>query len=464
MKVCKSLTLVSFVLSLFFMSCDTPKSLTNKAQKLTQKSLYLEACQHYMLALNKDKQFSAAKIGLREAGQKQINLHLDDFFKAKNFGDKRKAIYFYRDADALHSKIGTYDVRTDIPINYTQDYNDLVDDYVSTIYSEAMDFLEQEQFQKSETLLKEINVLKPNYKDVAELKDVATFEPIYRKANDFLELEKFRSAYYQFDRIPNSYKECQLRKALALEAGLMTIGLVNFENASLQKGSESAISALIVDELMKLNNPFIKIVDRQFTQTFIDEQIMGLSGQVAENTNAQAGELIGAKAILSGKVVSFSKQQKAIEKTTKKGWLEKSVRKYDTENEKYYYETVYDKIRYDEFQGSTSVQLGFQFRLISTETGEILLTKLINLSKNDQVHYANANVNTNKIVPGNWRWENKDSPNDVINDSYSEKRALKALFSAKRNLLSVNELANLLYLEIAKDVSQKINNYNPENE
>ena len=60
---------------------------------------------------------------------------------------------------------------------------------------------------------------------------------------------------------------------------------------------------------MKLNNPFIKLVDRTYTKSFIDEQIMGLSGQVAENTNAQAGELIGAKAIISGKLVSFSKQK-----------------------------------------------------------------------------------------------------------------------------------------------------------
>ena len=49
---------------------------------------------------------------------------------------------------------------------------------------------------------------------------------------------------------------------------------------------------------------------------------MGLSGQVAENTNAQAGELIGV-AIISGKV-SFSKQKNPIVKTEKKAWAKKS--------------------------------------------------------------------------------------------------------------------------------------------
>jgi hypothetical protein len=67
-------------------------------------------------------------------------------------------------------------------------------------------------------------------------------------------------------------------------------------------------------------------------------------------------------------------------------------------------------------------------------------------------------------VPGSWRWENKKSPNDVIKDSFSDKRALKQLFKNKKTLMSINELSNSIYTDIAKDVSDKINNYNPENE
>ena len=186
---------------------------------------------------------------------------------------------------------------------------------------------------------------------------------------------------------------------MALEAGLFTIAIVEFQNATRQSGGESAISALVSDEMMKLNNPFIKLVDRTYTQSFIDEQIMGLSGQVAENTNAQAGELIGAKAIISGKLVSFSKQKNPIVRTEKKAWAERKVRKYNEETEKYYYETVYDKIKYQEYRGNSSVQVGFQFQLISTESGEILLTKLINLNRRDEVHFAESNINYRNIVP-----------------------------------------------------------------
>lgn len=452
------------VLILFLASCDTPKSLTKKGNKFLEKELYADACNQYFRALDKKRDFVDAKEGLKNAGQRQINFDLDAFFKASNFGDQRKAIYHYRDAFSLQQKIQAYSISVDIPQTYTNDYQKLVDDYVETSYEQAMAYLEEENFSESEKLLKEIALLKPNFKDVDNMKDVATFEPIYRKANAFLESEKFRAAYYEFDKIPSTYKECKSRKKLALDAGLFTIGIIKFGNASNKKGGESAISALIIDEMMKLNNPFIKLVDRQLTNTYIDEQIMGMSGQVSEGTYAQAGEMIGAKVLLTGKLVSFSKQKNPIEETIQKGWLEKKVRKYDEENEKYYFETVYDKVKYSEFHGSNSIQVGFQFQLVSVETSEILLTKLINVNKKDAVDYAKSNHNFNKIIPGNWRWQNKNSPSDVVNNSYSDKRALKALFKGKKTLKSIDELANEAYLEIAVDVCQKINNYNPENE
>jgi hypothetical protein len=461
-SIIKAIVLLFAIFSLT--SCDTPKSLTKKGDKFSEKSLYADACQFYMQALNQKGDFIEAKEGLRASGQKQVNIHLDNFFKSKNFGEERKAIYHYRDASSLQSKIATYSIQVDIPQTYTSDYNTLVDDYVATNYDKAIDLLEEEKFAESEKLLKEITLLKPNFKDVESMKNVATFEPIYRSANEFLELEKFRSAYYEFEKIPASYKECESRKALALKAGLLSIGIMEFKNSTRQRGGESAISALITEELIQLDNPFIKIVDRQQVQTLIDEQLLAMSGQVSENTSAQAGALIGAKAMLNGKLVSYSKQEQAIQKSSKKGWLERKIRKYNEETEKYYYETVYDKIRYDEYYGNASVQVGFQFQLLSAESGEILLSKLININKNDELHFAESNYDYRNIVPGSWRWENKKSPNDVIKDSFSDKRALKQLFKNKKTLMSINELSNSIYTDIAKDVSDKINNYNPENE
>ena len=131
--------------------------------------------------------------------------------------------------------------------------------------------------------------------------------------------------------------------------------------------------------MIKLNNPFIKLIDRTHTQTLINEQIMGLSGQTTDKTAVNAGELIGVKAILTGKLVSFSKIKKPVKKEVKKAWIERKVKKYNPDTEKNYFESEYDKITYNEFHGSNEVNISFQYQLISTESGEILLTDIVKL-------------------------------------------------------------------------------------
>ena len=91
--------------SFFIISCDTPKSLTKKGNKFVENKLYQNANIQFMKALDKKEDFVEAREGLRSSGQKEINVYLDDFFKTKNFGDKKAAIYHYRNANKAKSLI-----------------------------------------------------------------------------------------------------------------------------------------------------------------------------------------------------------------------------------------------------------------------------------------------------------------------------------------------------------------------
>ena len=48
----------------------------------------------------------------------------------------------------------------------------------------------------------------------------------------------------------------------------------------------------------------------------------------------------------------------------------------------------------------------FQFELISTETGEILLTDVFSLENSAKVHYAEYEGDNKKLIPGYWEYEN----------------------------------------------------------
>lgn len=431
--------------------------------KLQEQNLHEQACLYFTQSLDKKPEFIEANLALKTSGQRVVNHYLDEFFKAKNFQKDKEAVYLYRSAILFQKRVESYKIYLEIPSHYTNDYNTLLDKYLEDIYTKALHLLTEEKFNESEVLFKEVSLLRPSYRDVNDLQNVATFEPKYRSAVSFLEIEKFRAAYYEFNKIPDSYKDTKALQKIALEGGLLTIGLMSFENATNQKGGEASVSAYLSDKMIKLNNPFIKLVDRKHTQTLINEQIMGLSGQTAENTAVNAGELIGVKAILTGKLISFSKTKKPIKKEVKKAWLERKVKKYNPDTEKHYFESVHDKITYNEFYGSNEVNIAFQYQLISTESGEILLTDIIKLNKKDEVYFASGNHNYRNIVPGYWKWPNRKHSSDKINTSLLQKNTLKQLFRNNQNLKSIAQLGDEIYNDIAQRITQDINTYNPEN-
>ena len=283
-------------------------------------------------------------------------------------------------------------------------------------------------------------------------------------AISYLQNDKFRSAYAQFNKIASNYKDTKAKKQLCLEAGMITIGFVDFKNGTRNKGGEAAISAYLFNELTKLNNPFIKVIDRSLTSTIIDEQVLALSGQTSESTSANAGQLIGAKAILSGNLITYTKKSDKLSETIKKAWFERLIKKYNEETEKHFYIKEYDKVKYKEYYGMNQVSVGFQYQLTSTETGEILLNGIIKLNESDKVNFATANVNYNKLMPGNWKWQNKAHEDDFVSSNLGEKRNLRNLFKNKKSLLTIDQLNDKIYKSTASQISGKINNYNPENE
>ena len=451
-------------LSFSIISCNGVKSLAKKGDKAFEKAQFEKAVELYFSALEKDKEYSLAKTGLKNSGQRLVNNHLDQFFKTKNFGENRKAIYHYRDASRLSERCSRMNVSLDIPTQYTSDYNVLTNEYVAEQYDKGMKLLQNEAFLEAENTFREIKLLKPNYKDVDDLEKVAEFEPKYRLAISYLQNDKFRSAYAQFNKIASNYKDTKAKKQLCLEAGMITIGFVDFKNGTRNKGGEAAISAYLFNELTKLNNPFIKVIDRSLTSTIIDEQVLALSGQTSESTSANAGQLIGAKAILSGNLITYTKKSDKLSETIKKAWFERLIKKYNEETEKHFYIKEYDKVKYKEYNGMNQVSVGFQYQLTSTETGEILLNGIIKLNESDKVNFATANVNYNKLMPGNWKWQNKAHEDDFVSSNLGEKRNLRNLFKNKKSLLTIDQLNDKIYKSTASQISGKINNYNPENE
>ncbi|HXF94928.1 MAG TPA: CsgG/HfaB family protein [Gemmatimonadales bacterium] len=66
---------------------------------------------------------------------------------------------------------------------------------------------------------------------------------------------------------------------------------------------ERGLAAMLVSELSA--NPAARVVEREQVQRLIDEQNLGASGRVSEETAARIGKLVGARYVVKGTFVDF---------------------------------------------------------------------------------------------------------------------------------------------------------------
>ena len=450
-----------YILSLFLVSCTGTKKMTKKAVALEQQGMYSEASQYYLSALERKNTNIEAAIGLKRTGQLVMDDYLANFFKSHTAKQYKTSVYAFLKAEDWQGKAAKYKVALEIPIYYNDYYSDDLNLYLADIYDQAISYLDKEEFDLGAEILDEILRLDRSYKDVAELKTYARLEPLYRKGNKALENKKYRKAYYLFDRTI-AYKDSEELKSHALKEAQYPVAMLPFENATTTQNAHKAFESQFLNFFIINKNPFIKIIDRVHIQTILDEQELGISGLVDAQTAAQAGDLFGAKALLVGRLVSLDVHKRLPKANKKKGWESYKQKVYNSQTKEYDTVTKYKKVFYKEYQGKNSVNITIEYKLISTETGEILATNLFTDKREDEVWYATYQGDSNKLFAGAWEDKDVKRSSDVRYDGYQERRQLKSLLKSNRNMKSVEELKTLAMKNVSSKSVNEINSYNPE--
>ena len=367
-------------------------------------------------------------------------------------------------AKEYYQRLSSNGIRLDFPDTYDEQYNDVKNILVEERYKKGIKLLNEENFNECEPIFKEILTLENGYKDVKELWQTAHYEPLYRQGKSYLENRQYRKSYYTFNTIiveTGGYKEAVQLKQDALNAAIYPITVKPFENINSEPAFGFKLRSSLISALTNSENPFLKVIDKTKRDEMLNEQKLGLSGITNQNSSAQAGKLLGEKAILTGKVLYLNGSQGNLFKTEAKGYYK--VVKYNNVNGQNvpYYE--YLKIKYYIFNQTNSVSCTFKYQLTSSETGSILISDEIPLTKSDAIQYAYYNGDYKNIVPGNWKWELVSSPEDKIYTDLFSIINLQSTFTANRNIKSVDNLINELSAELTQKTSAKLISFNPEN-
>lgn len=446
-----------FILFLIFSAvvlfgCHNSRYYTKIAVKQENGGLVPEAANSYYTALVKKRTNVEAQIGMKRTGQLVLNNMLNDFTKQRNFSDHKAAVYAFQRARDYRDRVQQVGVSLLLSDIYEEDYNKSKATYLKSLYDEGTKLLDQKKFAEAELRFNEIKFLEPSYKDAKDLGDVAYLEPLYQQAKSAIQVEHYREAYENLQKVIErklDYKDAVALKTECLEKGRYTIALVDFRNATQVPGLDAKISAYMLNTLTSSDDPFLNVVDRENLQTILNEQQLQMTGIIDDASAVAAGELLGAKAIMTGTVLSYSEKRGTLRSKQREGYLSYQDRVLSKADGKYYMQTMYRPCTYTEFYNANSITVSFQYKLTDIKTGEIIATEIIDRSMEDEVLYGKFDGDANALWPAGQGGPNMNQ---------SDKRALMGMMNARQELKPFNELSNLLFDDVAHEMGRAVGN------
>lgn len=446
---------ILFAFLLILMAGCASKRYTKQAARFEQAGLFEDAAEYYYEAVKRKDSNVEAKLGLRKNGQLTLEKKLSGFLSAYNGADFQDAVYKYKDAESYQKKLRTVGVELAIPESYKSYYDEAKGDFLNKKYTDGLDKLTREDFTGARKVFDEILEIDPNYKDVKEKNTIARYEPMYREASQYLDNNLYRKAYFKFNEIiagTGGYKQSAALKDEALEKGTITLFITDFGAAkNLTNEVSKAMTLKVKSRIGSLSNPFIRIIDQQANSSLYE------NGKI----NLQAANLSGIKAVLSGTLNEIAKTEGKLTKTIKHGYI-KEVNIVKNEAGQEIEKITWHKIEYQEFEVENKSKLTLDYKMISTESGLVLISDVISISNSDKTRYAKYDGEKKNLVPGYWKYKDKSSPEDVIKNNPGDINALKQLFNAKQTVKTTAALTGELMDEAAGRISEKVDKYNPE--
>lgn len=460
-------TLILLFVIVFLTACNVSKSLTKKGDKLADAGIHAEAVQYYIQALNRDRSTVEAQIGIRKSGNEVMSDYQSKFFKEYNNYSFHSAVYTYLEMEKFESRLKRFNADVTIPSQTTADFKIAKKKYLEAQFAKANQLMANEQFESAEYIFLEIKKIEPNYKgqDLEKLMEISKLEPPYRAGNKYLDLNKNRAAYFSFEKVTEinvNYKDSKFKLEEALDLAKYPIAILKFKNYTYDRGAAEKVSANMVNTLLGNKGPFLKILDRTNMDKVLNEQYLSMNGWVEGNGAVKTGALLGAKAVLSGKLLSVNKVQKAPQVKREKAYRKRTVKVYNPETKKNDIRYEYDKVYYNNYKGYNEVVVSFQYILVSSESGEILLTGIEKGVIRSQVDYNAYTGNYKQLIPGNWNVKFQDSPSDKMYNTRRQIKAFQIGFESEQNITPVSILKEDAFRKVGNTIARIVYSFNPE--
>ena len=443
--------------------CASKRHLKN-AVKYDEAGLYEDAAQLYMRSLSANRDNIEAKLGLRRTGQMVLDQKVNDFttfHRNKQHGD---AVYAYINAEKYRNQATSLGVRLDFTGNHQAAFLTSRNIYLDGLFQDGQRALDAESFTTAEERFSEILTIDDTYKDARENWVVARYEPIYRDGLDFMYSRLYRKAYFAFHSILSehgTYKDAMQLREEALAGATITVAVLPFYTASnSQKAFAAELRANTISEISALPTPFYRIVNDPIINNL--PQISAINDpSIALALIKNAGVQFSADNILMARVVNYKEYTTNPKRIKRTAYVKQTKEITNSAGQKESI-TEYVKTNYTEIERKSGATLRVEFSMVNLKTGVVVLTDYLSFDDKQQVVYGDYKNNYKNLIPGEWKYANRDDDSDKVFDNSRAINDLHQVFLAPKELISGKQMMTTMLGAAGHQIALRLYDYDPE--
>lgn len=437
------------VSSLMFTGCFGPKAMTKRGVEMQAAGLNRNAAEQFYGALVRKPGYLEALVGLRTTGQNIIDVQIGEFQKASLDGRREDALKLYDEIIAYQARIAKVNVDLVIPASLKSDYENHLDEHLLELDATGHAQLEAEDFEGAASTFREIIRLDAAYGDAKALLVVAQAEPLYRRGVKALEEEQYRGAHTAFTQTLGhdaAYKDAKAMLEQALEEGRYNIAIMDFDARNRDRDVALELRSGVQNALIQTKDPFLGVVDRTQRDEIIAEQQLSISG--ISDEQVEVGGLAGARAMLSGAILMYTIETGSPLTSVRPGFR-KYFKEVTDEDGKIKKVAAFAPVQYMLHSQRRNAVLKYELKLISTETSEVLFSKVEEVLTSDEIEFATSQVEAGLLYPAR--------SNGEVNRS--GKQEMNRLLGGRRELMPESTMRNQLLQEAAQRGTRNIEQF-----
>jgi len=414
--------------------CSTYKSQLQDAKEYEDARMYSKALSIYSELLVR-KETKEALIGKKRVVEAIIRENYDGPIRMHCMQGKLiEADQLYTELQSLLEKYKSLDVKESVGLK--EFIHQSKQTYCEELYKQAEAEVLAFKYDSAKEKLQTIRMFFRDFPNLEYLESLCELYPNYYLASKSIEEGRLRDAYKalkKIEAIDPSFRDSKQLLEACLKTGRITVAYVSVDRENVNDEIEKEMGAHVVQSLLENKDPFLVLLDRDYTSRLLEEQKLGMSGLYDEKSLIQAGKLIGAQYILLGEIIEFAADQKLNDYGFKKGYLGKTIN--DT------------KVKYRQWNKKFSLQMKYRISMVDAETGETLFNSVYPLNKMNEIDWADYNGDYKMVYPGNWNWELIRTGDDHVDiTKYAE---LQKLFSQKPIGNELNQMRSDFLIEMS---------------